>query len=304
MFSSRRRAFTLIELLVVIAIIAVLISLLVPAVQKVREAAARTQSQNNLRQIALAYHGYHDAKGGMPPYYTYQGQITWNGSSYTGYPVSMYSFGVILPYMEQEPLYKQMVAGNYPTTTPPLFINNADGTNGKTTSTTAGGYMPGCYQIYTYIPSPYYYSNTYGIFSSYYYNYQYVGGPSAGSGYTFTPRKQPFTAWTDGTSNTLMLTEQVTSCSTGGTTTWYQTPGLYTQNYNGTVSGHQGFKSGVTYETCGSYYNNYVMTTRSTGVMIALGDAHVATVDPNMNSTTFANLINPADGNVNTGWEQ
>jgi type II secretory pathway pseudopilin PulG len=98
---TRRRAFTLIDLIVVIAIIAILIGLLLPAVQRVREAAARSKSSNNLKQIVLAVYNYNDANTGkLPPL------VDVGDGAPTGAGLSTLFFN-ILPYIEQDNIYRQ-----------------------------------------------------------------------------------------------------------------------------------------------------------------------------------------------------
>lgn len=100
---KRRLGFTLIELLVVIAIIAVLIALLLPAVQQAREAARRTQCKNNLKQIGLALHNYHDSYNRLPP-----GFIFDPNRGQAQYAKNMWGWGtMILPMLEQATLYNQ-----------------------------------------------------------------------------------------------------------------------------------------------------------------------------------------------------
>src|SRR5262249_18332669 len=122
--TKTRHGFTLIELLVVIAIIAILIGVLVPAVQKVREAASRVKCANNLKQLGLAFHNYHDTTRTFPPAFVNNGPYGTSGFSFThGWAA------FLLPFIEQEalarlyrwdlPLYE---TGNQPVMTKQLSV--------------------------------------------------------------------------------------------------------------------------------------------------------------------------------------
>ncbi len=121
--SKKSRGFTLIELLVVIAIIAILIALLLPAVQQAREAARRTQCKNNLKQLGLAFHNYHDVFNKFPPGAVHSA-VPRSGTGNTSFGPSFYC--MLLPYVEQAPLYQSLnLSGRSPG-----YINESAGSAG------------------------------------------------------------------------------------------------------------------------------------------------------------------------------
>jgi len=204
----RRHGFTLIELLVVIAIIAILIGLLLPAVQKVREAAARSTSSNNLKQIALAVHNYNDAYQGKLPPLTDQGPNApnTNGTNGPGYNSIFFN---ILPYIEQDNIYrtfqKATPSSYYGATTGAaqniikVLISPADSTASSGTVQTVS-VAPG--QGFTT------FSGSYAT-TSYAANAMVFGSNSGGLPRTFI----------DGTSNTIMFGERYQVCTTANTGT-------------------------------------------------------------------------------------
>lgn len=206
----KKHGFTLIELLVVIAIIGILIGLLLPAVQKIREAAGRTQSTNNLKQLGLALHHYHDAQQCFPPGYQsgYPGQTVPAVDAAPGWAWGTY----LLPYLEQDNLYKQLRldrpcwdASNASAVqnTPKVFINPRAPNNTPTmTIRDSGGATLATFGISHYVANN-------GQDESWAYDLANLAH-LRGTGPFFRNSKTTMAAVTDGLSTTVFLGEHTT----------------------------------------------------------------------------------------------
>src|SRR5262245_36570043 len=226
-FQPYRRAFTLIELLVVIAIIATLIALLVPAVQKAREAAARTECLNNLKQIALALHGYHDNHHVLPP----GGMTVPNAGSTSEAGLAFQA--LILPFMEQVGLSVQFEPNKGYRQSPNIELSNvrvpcytcpSSGCPKSINAADRSGSSPlgGSYTLPDFAWTVHYYGVAGPKNGTLYQGDFFTSGDggSATQGVLFRDSKVKLRQITDGTSNTLMVGETSFNANEPGYRTW------------------------------------------------------------------------------------
>ena len=303
----RSAAFTLIELLVVIAIIAILIGLLLPAVQKVREAAARAKCTNNLKQLAIGLHGYHDVNSMFPPgQYNdfYSNDAPWIRGCW---------IQPMLPFIEQNSLYQIYTASlttngnwallcpNKDTLIPPLVCPSDPGSPKTQTVDTntvngTGGVMQGLHTNYVVCSG----STVYG-----------AQGHTL-NGMFYVKSKTKMTDVTDGTSNTFMLSEILVVpdsgtndlrgryCNSWYGNSWFST--LYPPNTTvpDTV-GYQGISTTRAPSTTATNTASAVLSARSmhtNGVNAGMGDGSVRFIINSVDPTAFLNAGTRAGGEV------
>jgi prepilin-type N-terminal cleavage/methylation domain-containing protein len=266
----RRSGFTLIELLVVIAIISMLIGLLLPAVQKVREAAARTQDANNFKQQVLALHNCNDTYHILPP--VYNNFPNPNGSM--GPPAGMGTLQYfLLPFLEQQNLYNSvsMTSDNAMNSPLKVFMGPADPTmpaNGIVTM--MGGPYGGC---------------------SYASNYLVFGNQRGGLA------KIP-SSFPDGTSNTIVFGERFTVCM-GMAVGWQMgmcgNPPTWPYNYN-PATNYLSLPVPQMAPNVNTCDPTLLQSPYSAGLMVGMGDGSVRLVSSGISPYSWNLALNPADG--------
>jgi len=301
----KSRAFTLIELLVVIAIIAVLIGLLLPAVQKVREAAARMSCQNKIKQINLAFINMVDTNGGIIPMgggtenACYPNQAAGLNGAYNA---NGNVFLFFLPYMEQGTFYNQTLVGPAPLpscsngwSTPTVPIYSAWSTPMWSGST-------GNNLIYQ-CPSDYTAVGWEGVAVCYAYNEAVTRTPGITG---VNPRTFP-SSITDGTSNTIFFAEHIfhTGPTVGDDWNELRTPDhSFFNNVDGGVSGaasYPAFNVRAAVNTNGPSANvasNIPSTLHGSVINCGLLDGSVRTVSQGVSSTTWPAAVSPQGGEV------
>jgi prepilin-type N-terminal cleavage/methylation domain-containing protein/prepilin-type processing-associated H-X9-DG protein len=301
-----RRGFTLIELLVVIAIIAILIALLVPAVQKVREASALTQCANNLKQIALATHNANDVYKALPPVASPDGwtELTLAALPYRGGPYTVFTF--LLPFVEQTTVYGALTQGNSPPgaycggqymVLIPVYLCPTDSsTQSGLSQTITGG------------------ANGFAV-SNYVANYLVFGNPLANTDATCVQGVSSIpTSFPDGLSNTITFGEAYGSCSLSNSasaansaaTLWADStkpwrPIMCHNTPDRSVN--PGYAACFTFQVqpleFGGCDPSRAQSTHSSGMNVGLGDGSVRFVRQDIDATTWARACDPRDGQPN-----
>jgi prepilin-type N-terminal cleavage/methylation domain-containing protein/prepilin-type processing-associated H-X9-DG protein len=293
---SKRHGFTLIELLVVIAIIAILIGLLVPAVQKVREAAARSQCTNNMKQVGIAVHALHDANKRLPPPMapSATSRITVAGP-YQG-PYGYTIFHWMLPYIEQSAVWKALIPSNnnyggiqYFQVIPTYLCPSEPSTLGGKCQTSYGG------------------ANAWGA-TNYAANYYAFGNPAQGSvsnASNSIPR-----SFQDGVSNTLFFTEMYGTCGWSNDinfcygSLWADSNSVW----RGLVCTNTSYKdaAGSGYRPCNIFQvqpnwltqcdPSRAQSPHPTGINVLMGDGSVHFVSQSVSPAMWAAACDPRDG--------